>query len=273
MAAKVQSTSKKLSATFEVSFKAPGLHPATISLRTVGDALSAVQNLASGRDPFETTHVPPEESIGLVDVRTGSAIYSCYAHAPKEATANLGRIGRLLAGRIAPGRDRDDLLLRALRPIELLSKTARKLECEVHVRLVGQRTPAFVVQKDVYESISRDLLIRGESTVTGTVQRVGGATRMKCLMRVPGRGPLLYCNVKGAELARSLGQHLYETIVATGTATWIHRSWRIYRFTITNFSQPNISSTESLIKELREAGLDAWDNIDDPEAYLRELRS
>jgi hypothetical protein len=269
---KATTTPKGVGATFEVRFKAPGLHPAKVPLRTVSDALAAVQDLATGRDSFLMEHIAPEEGIGLVNVRTGSAIYSCFARAPREAIENLGRVGRLLSGTNADEGE-DDVLLSALRPIEHLSKIAKKLKCEVQVRMVGQRAPTFVVEDDAYESIAKNLMIRGETTVTGIVQRVGGATKTKCLMRVPERRQLLYCNVQTKELAQRLGQHLYESIVATGTATWIHRRWRIYKFSIAEFSQPEVSTTEALIKELRAAGLDAWDSVEDPEAYLGEMRS
>ena len=95
---------------------------------------------------------------------------------------------------------------------------------------------------------------------------------MKCLMRVPGRRRLLYCKVATQELAQQLGKHLYEQVAAVGEATWIHRSWRIYEFTIQKFSQPKLCGVDDLIKELRDAGLKAWDKVSDPESYIRELR-
>jgi hypothetical protein len=66
---------------------------------------------------------------------------------------------------------------------------------------------------------------------------------------------------------------LYEEIVATGTATWIHRNWRIYEFTIRDFTQPQLGDVTTALKQLREAGLKAWDVIKDPEAFIQELRS
>ena len=51
----------------------------------------------AGEDPFETSHVSVEKSIGLVDVRYGSAVYSCVSQAPDEAKANLAHVGLLLS--------------------------------------------------------------------------------------------------------------------------------------------------------------------------------
>jgi len=264
---------KKAAPTFRVHFVAPDLVPEQIPLRAVSDALSAVQDLASGRDPFEIAHVPPEKNIRLVDVRRGSAVYSCVSRAPDEARANLAHVGVLLSSTDEQQMEEDGLVA-ALRPIESLSQVARSMRCRIEVTLAGQQeSPLFVVGEDAFQRISSRLLLRGDTTVIGRVERVGGATGMRCLLRVPGRHRMLYCDVESKDLVRRLGQHLYEQIAARGTATWIHRSWRIYQFTITDFTQPQLGDPTEAIEELRSAGLKAWDEIADPEAFMRELRS
>lgn len=259
-------------ATFEVRFVGPGVQPEKIPLRAVSDVLSAVQDLASGRDPDEMAAVPPEKGIGLVDVRKGSAIYSCVSRAPDEAIQNLNRVGTMLS---STNGDTDwDELVVVLRPIEALSDVARRIGCQLEVRLgQSRKKPLFTVGREDYERISKNLLLKGDTTIIGRVERVGGATDMRCLLRVPGRSRILYCDVQGRELARRLGQHLYENIVATGTATWIHRTWKVLDFTIKDFTQPTLGDPTEAIDRLRAAGLSAWDNIEDPEAYLAELKS
>ncbi|MBU4270818.1 MAG: hypothetical protein KKE86_06795 [Planctomycetes bacterium] len=258
--------------TFEVRFVGPGLAPERIPLRAVSDALSAVQDLASGRDPYETPHVPLDKGIGLVKVRRGSAVYSCVSRAPDEAISNLSHVGLLLSSTGDHGGEEDGLVA-ALRPVESLSDVARSIGSRVEVSLVNHDgPPLFVIDKDAFQRISSRLLMHGDTTVIGRVERVGGATNMRCMMRVPGRRRALHCDVKGNDLVRRLGQHLYEQIVATGTATWIHRSWRIYRFKIRDFTQPKLGDPIEAIERLRNAGLKAWDHIPDPDALFQELR-
>jgi hypothetical protein len=248
------------------------LAPEKIPLRAVSDALAAIQDLASGRDPFETSHVPPEKAIGLIDVRGGSAVYSCVSHAPQEAVRNLRRIGALLSLTEQPESDGDGLVA-ALRPIESLSDVAKSVGCKITVAIRGKKqTPLLVVAENDFRRISSQLLMKGDTTVVGTIQRVGGATGMRCLLRIPDRRRILYCDVQTRDLVRRLGQHLYEQIAAVGTAVWIHRSWRIYKFTIRDFTQPKLGDAHDAIEQWRNAGLKAWDKIADPENYLRELR-
>ncbi len=264
---------KNAAPTFEVRFVAPGLSPGRLPLRAVSDVLSAVQDLASGRDPYETSHVPPEKGIGLVRVRRGSAVYSCVSHAPDEAMANLSHVGSLLSSTGEQGIEEDGLVA-ALRPIESLSSVARLISCQIEVALIGQAdSPLFVIEKDAFQRISGRLLLEGSTTVIGHVERAGGATSMRCLLRIPGRRRLLYCDVGSKALVQRLGQHLYERIVATGTATWIHRTWRIYRFRINDFTQPQLGDPDKAIEQLRTAGLKAWDDVDNPDSLIRELRS
>jgi len=270
--ARKKSARAKTTATFEVRFVARDLLPEKIPLRAVSDALSAVQDLASGRDPFEQQHVPPEKGIGLIHVRRGSAVYSCLSRAPDEALANLARIGALLSA-ADPEQANGDGLVTALRPIRSLSEVAKSVGCRLEVAMRGQREPLFVVKKDDFQRISSRLFITGETTVVGKIERVGGATGMRCLLRVPGRRRILYCDVRCKDLVRRLGQHLYEEVAATGTAVWIHRFWKLYEFTINDFTQPRLGDPVEAIQELRRAGLSAWDQIDDPEQYIRDLRS
>lgn len=270
--AQTRRSHKKPSATFEVRLIGPDVLPERIPLRVVSDALSAVQDIASGRDPFEEQHVSPERSINLLDVRRGSAAYQCIARAPEEAVSNLTRFGSLLSS-LDDHRGNGDGLVTALRPIETLSEIARSVGGQVQVTIIGQhRTPVFSVHQDDYRRVSERLFVTGETTIVGTVERAGGATETRCLLRVPGRRRGLYCDVKDQALARRLGHHLYEEIAATGTATWIHRTWRIHAFTINDFTQPRLGSVSEAIEELRSAGLNAWDEVDAPEKYLRELR-
>jgi hypothetical protein len=261
-------------ATFEVRFVAPDLLPEKIPLRAVSDALSAVQDLACRRDPYETSHVPPEKGIGLVDVQRGSAVYCCVSHAPDEARANLAHLGMLLSSQSEQGPVEDETLVTALRPIESLSDVARSIGGRIEVALVDHgQPPLFAVGEDDFQRISTRLLFRGDTTVVGVVERVGGATSMRCLLRVSGRRRILYCDVETKELVRQLGQHLYEQVAATGSATWIHRTWRIYRFKIRDFTQPCLGEPGEALEQLRNAGLNAWDHIADPDAFIRELRS
>jgi hypothetical protein len=266
--------------TFVVRFIGEGVAPARVPLRAVSEALAAVQDLASGRDPFETRSVPPEKEIGLVDVKKGSAQYLCVARNPTDAIKNLNQVGRWMSALNNPrAKLNSEHVVSSIHAIRDLSGIAKHMECRVEVAMFDEpKTVLFGVESGDFRKIAGRLFMKGETTVTGTVARVGGVTAMKCAMRVTGRNKLLFCNVKAKtagetrELVRRLGTHLYEDVSATGRVVWIHRTWYIYKFTITEFAQPRLGDALEAISQLREAGLSAWDDVADPEAVIRGIR-
>jgi hypothetical protein len=264
---------KKPEPTFIVRMIAPDLAPDKVPFRQVSAALSAIQDLASGRDPLETRQVPEEQVIGLVNVRKGSALYSCISRSPEDARRNLRVAGQLLAdeGEIT---DPEDGLAKMLKPIERLSEVAKSVGCRLEVALATRpKSPLFSVGQEDFAKLSTRLFLTGDTTIIGTIERAGGRTDMKCALSVPGRRRMLFCDVKTRKIVQRLGQHLYEEIAARGEAVWIHSSWHIYKFTIHDFTQPRVGDASKAIEELRKAGLNAWDKIRDPDKYIKGMRS
>lgn len=262
---------KKPSPTFEVVLRGNAT-PEQLPLRTVSEALAAIQDIASGRDPYEQQSVPDELAIGLLDIARGSAIFRCVARDPAAALHNISWAGNLLASQDYDESE-SDRMASMLRPLAELSKIAKSLACEVAVRVSKTEANLLSVIDETYSKIAGKVLVQGDTTIVGQVERAGGATEMKCLLRVQGRRKLLYCDVKNKDLVRRLGQHLYEDIAATGTATWIHRTWRVQSFEIHDFTQPKLGPVDAMIHSLRTAGLSEWDTICDPKRYLERCGS
>ena len=167
------------SSTFTVRFVGKALSPATLPLRAVNNALSAVQDLASGRDPFETAAVPAEQMVGLVDVKAGSASYLCVARTPRDAVRNLNEVGRLLTSLENDGASVDEeRLVTAIRPIRTLSKIAERNDCRLEIALAGQQqSPLFVVEKRGFSAYRGASVHERRPTVTGTIKRTAALRR------------------------------------------------------------------------------------------------
>jgi hypothetical protein len=256
--------------TLEVLFRGADLAPELIPLRSIAETLSAVQRLASGRDIDETEPPPDNDAIGLLRVRRGSAVFQCVANNPTAALSNLKSVGQALTALETAS---TAVLDYALRPIETLSTIARSLACNIVIRKAQDRSLLATVDGDSYKHLSQNMLMSGETSVAGRVQRVGGATEMRCALRIEGRHRLLFCDVASREISRKLGQHLYEEVVAVGMAQWFQRSWKIFSFEIRDIYTPRPGSLVEAVRALHAAGGKAWDAIQDPMAYLKELRS
>lgn len=262
----------KREATFEVRFSGGGVCPESVTLRAVNDTLNAVQDLASGRDPYETPRVDYGKGIGLVDVLRGSAVYRCVSREPGPAISNLRQTGRLIERIDESGNvEHAERLESVLNPIRALSEVARSLDCRIEVRETRSKQPFFAIDKDAFNRISEGMFVEGDTTIIGDVKRVGGATGMKCALRIVNRTKLLYCDVANSSLVRRLGQCLYQSVAARGEVVWIQPSWRIYSFNIMDFTQPTLGNPRQALETLRRAGLDAWDEYGTSEAIVEEL--
>lgn len=263
-------TSRHQRTTFEIRLVGPKVKPESVPIHLVSDALAAIQDIAAGRDSFERAPVPREMGINLIDVKKGSAVYSIHSHQPEVALENLKLLGKRL---LSPDDSNLDQLISSINPIEKLSRVARQVGCEVKVTAAGDKKNSILeIGEDAYKRISQNMFTRGDATIIAKIIRVGGATEPRCLLRLDNRRSLLYCDVEGRDLLQELGQHLYEQVAIKGTATWLHSNWYIHKFKITSFSRPKIRNVAKAIESLRDAGLKAWDNVDDPQHLLEELR-
>jgi hypothetical protein len=267
---------KKPSPLFEVRFEGSGIYPEKIPLRSLVTTLSAVQRLAAGSSPLEDGETDDEkeqeeESLRLLDVKRGSAIFQISAPTtsdPKPALERLRIVGDFLGKRENDVEDIDY----ALSPIRDLSNTARSLNCTITLREPGRDKRVLAVfEPTSYELIANLLLVEGETSFVGKVQRVGGATDVRCGMRVSFQNRMLICRILEKEVARTIGKRLYEDVVVQGTASWLKNSWKMVSFTIKSVLQPTQGSLLEAFDELREAGGKSWDAISDPAAYLKEV--
>jgi hypothetical protein len=253
---------------FEVRFDGPSISPEVIPLRVLARALSAVQRLVSD-DEEDSERKPDEFELHLLDVCRGSATYPVFAEKQSEV---LKRIK--LAGTILDRPERADEVPQVLSPIEDLSAIAKSLGCTIELKLPGKGSDVLAkITPKSYESLEGAVFVSGDTSISGIVERVGGATELHCGMRVQQQPEkMLICRVESTDVARQLGQHLYQQVVVSGTATWYRRSWRLRFFSIRSMHQLKRGSLVEAMQALRAAGGNTWDKIKDPEEFLSEVR-
>jgi hypothetical protein len=259
---------------FEILFDGPGLYPEKIPVATLAATLSAVQRLADGEPVLEEEEedekrdaVEDDRSLRLLEIKRGSAVFRLSAPSGQDTVNRIRRVGGFLAKPDEVGEN--DYILS---PLERLSATARALECRIILREPGRAGGVLaIIEPETYHQITKSLLIQGETSFVGTFQRVGGATGMKCSIRVDFQHRLMYCKVASQEVSREMGRLLYDEVVVHGSALWLRTSWRIFAFTVTGISQPKQGSLFQAFEDLRKAGGDKWGQIADPEAYLQEV--
>jgi hypothetical protein len=261
---------KKPTPLFEVLFVGSGVYPEKIPLGILTDTFAAVRRLAAGAETQEEEcdeEEGQEDSVvRLLSVKRGSAVFAFVAQAAPSTLARLRGAGKVVDEPDEFG-DNDYVL----KPIELLSATAKRLNCSVVVREAGNKAVLATIGPTSYQRIAEHLFLTGETAFTGRVERVGGATVRTCALRVPFQSRMLYCRVATEEVARRLGERLYQEVAVQGTATWLRNSWRVVGFTVNSIYQPQAGSLSEAFQALRDAGGKGWDGIDDPRGYLEEV--
>src|SRR5258708_23661963 len=185
---------KKPWAVFEVLFDGPQMLPETIPLGTLTQALSAIRRLATGTESQEDDDESSDTeeaggAIRLLDVVRGSGVYRFVCPETDQAVDRLRLAGRALANPEEFG-EKDYIL----NPIERLSITARRMGCRIILREANKEDGILAtIEPESYERISDKLFITGDTSFMGTVERVGGATSMRCALRVAFQQRLLFC--------------------------------------------------------------------------------
>lgn len=111
-------------------------------------------------------------------------------------------------------------------------------------------------------------LIQGQTTIYGRILRVGGKTPRVMIETMS--GATLSC-VVSLEIARELGERLYEFAEFSGIASWSPNDWKIAEFRIQSFTVSSTKTPEQTINELRSLVGQYFEGVD-AEAYVSSIR-
>lgn len=251
---------------FILRFVGDKVRPWLVPINTLAKALSAVQRLVV-EEPEDEEEIHEKSLLHLLDVTKGSACYPVYAEDKDQAIDALRQVGKAIADP-----DYVDTVSHILNPLEDLSAIAKQLDCELELSLPNNGEVLARIQPVTHKAIAHSAFISGDSSLEGYVERVGGATSLRCGLRVRGQANMLICRVQNFDVARQLGQHLYEHIIVDGNATWFRRSWKLHSFEIRAMRKLDDKSVSDKFDALRQAADGFFDNINDVESYISDLR-
>jgi len=248
----------------EVKFEGGGVSPDRILVPDLASVIRAVQRLAAGRLPDESAPLAEDEKLRLVGIRRGSARYALAGPPPAVAGAHLRVLGEVIRSPEQMGEN--DYLLH---PVRTLSHAATKLDCTISIREPGRGGAVLArIGPETYGDLTKSILISGRTEFGGRVERVGGATRSRCGLRVAFQKRMLICRVPNPAAARTLGENLYKRVVVSGEAAWIKTTWRVFSFRVEAVRPLRDGSLSEKIEAIRAAGGSDWDGINDVRAYL-----
>ncbi len=238
--------------------------------------MDAVQHLIEQKDKYveegEDNNTGEVSPLQLLDIKKGSAAYKVASEDRERSLLILQRTGDEIQKPQAA-----EWTSSSLSAISDLSDVARSLGCEIEFRLPGGKGEVFgdvlaTIRPDTYSVVSSQAFVTGETSVYGKIERVGGASNMHCGLRVSNQSRMIICKVVGADLTRELGQYIYQDVMVSGTATWVRRGLFLRSLVIKSYDPPKTGSIADALEAVHKAGGSAWDEIENPQEYLAEMR-
>lgn len=252
--------------TFELKIEGKDLVPSQLSIHELTDLLLAIER-AVVKTAIHAEHGLDEDEavVSLVDIGEGSTRLRFASEMPATTTAFV------ILSRAIADRSYANLPSPAIDALREIYDYAEKREAIVgfyapengHYRRVAE------IRADVDLNLPELDIVRGNTVVYGKLTRIGGnppKARLKLL-----NGEAISCFVS-EKLAKRIGNRLYEVIGLAGEAKWDADDYSLLHFRAQDIAPYEESSLTQAIKELRDAGSSAWQEVKDVDAFIDELR-
>lgn len=243
---------EKPNPTILIRLSGPEIVPEKIPIGQMSQVIKAIQTLA-GTD------------LRMFKVRRKSAGYMMVANDPLFAAGSLAKSGMALD---APF---DFLNAEMIASFDTLRSVVKYLKCRLQVKSLDG-TWGWDFRSSKWDEVRQMSIIEDDASVYGELKRVGGASGKRCTLKIPGRKKLLYCSIANENAAKRLGKHLYEEVGLHGRGRFFVKDWSIVSFVAQSVTIQKRMSFEKMREEIREAGGNGWDDIENPDEFLREIR-
>jgi hypothetical protein len=261
----------KLKPIVEIRFTGSGVSPESVPLNYLAETLSAVQKLVKGQVPI----IDDEEDAGagilrLLKINRGSARYLCTA--PTEVPEAIQERLKLVDSTFSD----PDLIVQheyVLKPLATLSRVSAALQCTVEIKIPDSRELLVSVDSGTYDQVTKTIFIHGNTSITGRLEGVGGATRYTCKVRVPFQSHLFYCEVSSESVIQKMAGHLFSNVTLFGQATWFRGSWKLHRFKVEAVQDIKQMTYDDIINGFKKIGVSEEISSLNIDKFMQEQRS
>lgn len=251
---------------FEVHVTGEGVSPENVQVRAIAGFLVAVEEivLAIAKQDHPDLDLGKQGALKFESLKKGS-LDIAYMENHSLASPSLGRFVD-----VVNSGDGSSLSARALKRVKEFVDLNRtnKTTTEISENSNGRKVLATITPDT---TIAGPALISGVTTLYGELLRIGGASGPRALMRFS-NSPPLSCKVKSTELASEMGERLYETIGVRGKGEWKVGSMEIHEFRIEELTKYRQTTLTKAFESLREVAGKYYDEIEDIDAFVADLR-
>jgi len=235
-------------------------------VKAIADYLVVVEEIvaAVAEEERPDLQLKKRGALGLTSLQGGSVRIAYTAQNPIVGVV-LRKIGRVvdLEDWTSLSSDANEKIQKLVKLNRTHNSKTEIRECQNNNALLALFTPETGITEQHY--------IVGTTTLYGELLRIGGENPPTAQIRLA-RSMSLTCDVKTTELASKMAARLYEEIGVRGTAKWDVESREIKAFRVEELTEYNKTSLSSAFESLREVAGKYYEEIEDVNAFVADLR-
>jgi len=254
-------------ALFKIRFAGGDVHPDTVPAHELAELLIATEQALTSVVAQENPDVDTSELIvGLVNVKDESLGLEFATSRPALFERAFDRVTVAVSSRRF-----DELPSRAIVGIQTIASFNHRRRCQAQIWDARRQStaPVAVMDEDFASSIPERPKLRGETVLFGLVERVGGV-EPKVRLRISDKESIS-CHIS-EELAKRVGNRLYDEVGLRGQATWDGADFELLYFHAEELLSYRAGSLTQAFRALTEAVGGAYDSIGDVDEFVRHLR-
>ena len=247
----------------ELKLVGEGLVPGGVKSRELAEVMTALEDAIAATASKQDPGVARDTLVvGLSGVAEGSI--RLFFRSPSRAliSSAFATIGVALSTA-----SYNELPNAALKPLSALVAFAARHHCAAELRIPGQDAPLATITAET--AIPAPIQVSGYTTLYGRVIRVGGRRPRAMVETV--QGETVFCEVS-RDVARRLGERLYQHAEFRGVATWDADDWSLAAFRISEVEESGTLKPSAVMQQLRGLVGEHFDDVRDVPAHVAALR-
>jgi hypothetical protein len=254
--------SEEITPQIAIKFVGRGMVPGMLRSRELADIIASFEEMLACVVADRHSNIEKDDVlVGLAAIGGGSIRLGFNTIMPSVVVAAY-----LSVASAVDKNDFTSLPSNSLTPLNRIVAFTRRYHCVAELFSPGTDEHIASITPETDTKISG--LIQGQTTIYGRILRVGGKTPRVMIETIP--GDTLSC-VVSLEIARELGERLYEFAEFSGIASWNANDWKIAEFRIQSFTISSTKTPEQTMNELRSLVGRYFEGID-AEAYVSFIR-
>ena len=250
----------------EIKLSGEGITPDKIRAKDLAEVITSFEE---GMIPLLLRKTPnlnlDELVIGLVEVEAGSVKLRFVSSMVEITLASF-----LIFTDSIANNNFEQLPVKSIESVQRLTTCAKKYNCNIDFRSHPESSkPLAQITPNTEIAIPENRLVKGQSTIYGRIERVGG--KDPSVMITALNGQTIYCKVK-MDFAKKLGTKLYSLVGLIGNSRWNLDDYTIESFEITGLLNYEDTPITDAISELSKTIGKYWADTKDVIKAVSEIR-